>query len=99
MLSAGRMGVWHAGQCDAGRTMLSPRGSREMQTFRKLPSSAAKIRPAGQATKYGKARLTGRTRWRGGSSEGRPPAGSFFYAGVASVSRGRSLAGDVSVPV
>ena len=57
MLSSGRMGLWQAGQWDAGRTMLSPRGSREMQTFRKLPRSAASISPAGQATMGGRTML------------------------------------------
>ena len=55
MLSTGRIGFWQFGQCEAGRTMLSPRGSREMQTLRKLPRSAARITPAGQATTGGTA--------------------------------------------
>src|SRR5215475_4841267 len=33
------MGVPHAGQRDAGKATLSPRGSRWMTTFRKLPST------------------------------------------------------------
>ena len=38
MLSYGRNGAWQRGQCDAGHASDWRKGSRWMQTFRKLPT-------------------------------------------------------------
>ena len=40
MLSNARTGAWHAKQCDPGLTTDNPRGTRAMQTLRKLPHRA-----------------------------------------------------------
>ena len=37
-----RIGALHFGQCDPGRTTDSSRGSRQMQTFRKLATQHPK---------------------------------------------------------
>ena len=39
-----RIGALQFGQCDAGLTTLSLRGSRQMQTFRKLAMQAPKAK-------------------------------------------------------
>jgi hypothetical protein len=45
MLSRGLIRTSQLGQCDGGETIDSPRGTRQMTTFRKLPA-AAPISPA-----------------------------------------------------
>ena len=39
-----RIGALQFGQCEPGRTTLSLRGSRQMQTFRKLATQAPKAK-------------------------------------------------------
>jgi len=43
MSSRGVIGSPHLGQCDRGRTTDSPRGTRQMTTFRNDPMSRPKI--------------------------------------------------------
>jgi len=45
MLSNQRMECLQVGQFEAGKTMDSPRGMREMQTLRKLPRSRPRRNP------------------------------------------------------
>jgi len=42
MLSRGLIRSPQFGQCDGGATIDSPRGTRQMTTFRKLPAHAPK---------------------------------------------------------
>src|SRR3954468_7897994 len=60
MLSRGAISVPQAGQCDGGRTMDSPRGTRQMTTLRNEPMRRPKIpqKPANVAVTGGRL-----TRW------------------------------------
>ena len=55
MLSSGRMGLWQAGQWDAGRTMLSPAAAGRCRRSGSSRGAPPASRPAGQATMGGRA--------------------------------------------
>src|SRR3954467_3391537 len=69
MLSRGAISVPQDGQCEGGRTMDSPRGTRQMTTLRKEPMRRPKI-----AQMAAKVAVTG-GRLTGSESAGERPAG------------------------